>query len=104
MVLKKVVRRVGVFSCGKILGAIYAAFGLLAGALFSIFSLFGAMVGAGAGGDGFPGAALGVFFGVGAIFILPIMYGLMGFVGGAITALIYNGVAGIAGGLELDLE
>ncbi|KPJ59238.1 MAG: hypothetical protein AMJ46_12115 [Latescibacteria bacterium DG_63] len=102
MVLRKVVKRVGVVSCGKILGAIYAAFGLLAGALFSIFSIFGAVLGA--GGNDFPGPLIGLFFGIGAIFILPIMYGIMGFVGGAITAIVYNAVAGFAGGLELDLE
>ncbi|UCF78438.1 MAG: hypothetical protein JSW03_10130 [Candidatus Eiseniibacteriota bacterium] len=102
MALKKVVRRIGVFSCGKILAALYAAFGLLAGAMFSIFSLFGAVLGAGA--EGFPSPILGMFFGVGAILILPVMYGIMGFIGGALTALIYNGVAGIAGGLEIDFD
>lgn len=35
---------------------------------------------------------------------LPNFYGIMGFVGGIIMAAIYNFVAGIVGGLELDLE
>ena len=34
----------------------------------------------------------------------PIMYGLMGFVMGAIGALIYNLIAGWVGGIEMELE
>lgn len=45
-----------------------------------------------------------MLFGVGAIIFLPIMYGIMGFIGGAIMAFVYNVVAGIAGGVELELE
>ena len=47
---------------------------------------------------------LSVFFGAGAVIALPNFYGIMGFVGGIIMAAIYNFVAGIVGGLELDLE
>jgi hypothetical protein len=43
-------------------------------------------------------------FGVGAVFLLPIVYGIMGFLGGVITAVIYNLAAGAVGGLEVELE
>ena len=43
-------------------------------------------------------------FGMGAIVIMPIFYGCMGFIGGAIAAVIYNSLAGMMGGLELRLE
>ena len=33
---------------------------------------------------------MGLLFGVGAIIIMPIMYGIMGFIGGAITGFIYK--------------
>jgi len=35
---------------------------------------------------------------------LPIMYGLFGFIGGTIGALIYNVMAGIIGGVKFELE
>lgn len=48
--------------------------------------------------------ALGILFGVGAIIILPIVYGLLGFVGGAIVAWIYNIAARLIGGIELEIK
>ena len=41
-----------------------------------------------------------VFF----IYDIPITYGLLGFIGGAIGGLIYNALAGIVGGIKIDLE
>jgi hypothetical protein len=45
-----------------------------------------------------------VLFGVGFIIFLPIFYGILGFIGGLITAWTYNLVARFAGGLEIELE
>jgi hypothetical protein len=45
-----------------------------------------------------------VLFGVGSIIFLPIFYGILGFIGGLITAWTYNLVARFAGGLEIELE
>lgn len=94
--------RMGVLSVAKVYGIISAIFGLLIGAMFTLMSLFGgAMVAlAGEGGGGF--AAL--LFGGMAIIIMPIFYGIMGFVGGAISAWIYNLAAGWIGGVELELD
>jgi len=39
-----------------------------------------------------------------AIVIAPIFYGCIGAVGGLIMSLLYNVAAGIAGGLEINLE
>jgi hypothetical protein len=97
-----VVRSVGVLSVGKIAGIFYAAIGLIAGSFFTLFSLLGATLGALAGGD--EQAFFAVFFGVGAIIIMPLLYGLMGFVGGIITAALYNLLAAIVGGVELNIE
>ena len=47
---------------------------------------------------------MGAVFGVGAIVILPIVYGILGAIFGALTAAFYNLVAGMAGGLSLDVE
>jgi hypothetical protein len=42
--------------------------------------------------------------GVGAIFILPIFYGGIGFIGMLIAAWLYNVIAGFVGGIELDVQ
>ena len=53
-----------------------------------------------AGNSGGPAAAvLGVF-----ALLLPVGYGIIGFFGGMLWALIYNITAGLTGGLELDLQ
>ena len=83
------------------MGALYAVVGLIGGAFFALFSLLGASFAA-AQSDW--GAFIGMLFGVGAIFFFPIMYGVMGFIGGAIMAFVYNLVAGIVGGVELELD
>jgi hypothetical protein len=45
----------------------------------------------------------GMLFGVGAIILFPIFYGVMGFLVGALGAFIYNLVSGFVGGLELTM-
>ena len=63
------------------------------------------MVGPGFAGSGMPtGGLFGMMFGVGAIIILPICYGLVGFIGTLIAASIYNGLAKLVGGVVLFTE
>lgn len=90
--------RVGVLSLGKIFGATYAIMGLIFGAIMTLISL---LMGSMAGKEG---AFAGMALGVGAVIIFPIFYGIIGLVGGIITALIYNVVAGFIGGLEIEVE
>jgi hypothetical protein len=47
---------------------------------------------------------MGLLFGVGAIVLLPIFYGLLGFVCALVGAALYNVVAKLTGGIELELE
>jgi hypothetical protein len=44
----------------------------------------------------------GALFGVGAIILLPICYGILGFIGTLIMAWLFNIAAGIVGGVEVD--
>ena len=98
-----VLKSVGVLSAAKIVGLMYAILGLIAGLFFAaIFSII-PMADAGATNPGIP-AWFAPMFGTGAILIMPIVYGCMGFVGGAIAAVIYNALSGMMGGLELRLE
>lgn len=98
-----VIRKVGVGSAGKIFGTLYFAIGLIIGAIFALFSLLGAGMGA-AFSEGGDAGMLGALFGVGAIIILPICYGVIGFIGGIIMALVYNIVAGMVGGLQIEVD
>jgi hypothetical protein len=84
------------------LGALYACMGLVIGAIFTIVSLIGGALGMASGND-LAAGFVGLLFGVGAIIILPIFYGVIGVITGAIGGLIYNFVAGVAGGIELEL-
>lgn len=87
------IKKMGILSLAKILGILYAIFGLVVGALLSLFSAIG-----------FAGAAdIGLFFGTASIIIFPIIYGVMGFAGGLITAFFYNLIAGKIGGLEVEI-
>jgi hypothetical protein len=98
-----VLKRIGALSCGKVMGTLYAAMGLILGGIFALISLAGVALPQAPNADANPAT---VFFGVGvaAVIIFPIMYGIIGFIGGIIVAAIYNVVASVVGGLEFDLE
>ena len=94
------VKRIDIMSLGMLLGALYAIIGLVLGGLVSLMAVLGVAVGGG-GGDAAVG---GLITGVGALIIMPIFYGVLGFIGGIISALLYNLVAGFTGGIQMDLE
>ena len=89
-----VIRRVGALSCAKVTGLLYVILGLVVGACLSVVSLLGF-----AGGSYSP---LQGMFGAGAIVMLPIFYGALGFFGTLIMAWLFNFAAGVTGGIEVD--
>jgi hypothetical protein len=94
-----VVRRVNPLSLAKVAGILYAILGLIIGAIFSLFSLVASSM--------MPDRDAGPFamvFGVGAIIAAPIFYGILGFIMSLIMAALYNLVAGMVGGVEVDLQ
>ena len=93
-----VIKRINVLKLAIFQGAMMAAFGLLGGLCIL---LFGSMLGK-MGGDA--GGAIGMIGGIGAVIFLPILYGILGFIGGAIGAFVYNLIAGVVGGIELEVE
>jgi hypothetical protein len=98
-----ILHRIGVLSCAKVLGATYAGMGLILGFFFSLIGVLQATFLGGTDlGNG--AAAFGFLFGIGAIAILPILYGILGFLAGALGAFIYNLVSGAVGGMELVLQ
>ena len=92
-----VVKRIGPLSVGKIAGTLYAVMGVLIGAVVSLIAMAGGTDAAGASG-------MGALLGVGAIVIFPILYGGLGFVFTMLAAALYNVVAGMVGGIELDMQ
>ena len=92
-----IVNRVAPLSLAKISGTLYAILGLLFGALFSLI----AIAGFAAGGEN--NSMFGAIAGVGAIVAFPIFYGCIGFIGSFIGAWLYNVLAGMVGGVELDV-
>jgi F0F1-type ATP synthase membrane subunit a len=96
-----IIRRIGVLSAAKIGGILGAALGLLAGLMFSAISGLGGLAAAVQQG-GEPGAGWLLGLGAAAIIVMPILYGMFGFIGGAIQAFIYNLAARFVGGLEVE--
>jgi hypothetical protein len=96
-----VVRRLGVWSIARIYGALSGAFGLIAGVILALLSMVGAGL---ASRSGDAPAFLGPLLGIGAIVFLPLLYGVMGLVAGALSAVLYNVFAGMVGGIELDIQ
>ncbi|CAN5281843.1 hypothetical protein BH20ACI2_BH20ACI2_23710 [soil metagenome] len=100
------IKKLGVLSVAKMYAAIMLVISLLIsipyGLIIIVYTLFGASV---AGGEtalaiGGGGVVLGIVVMIG----LPIMYSLMGFIGGAIGALLYNVFSNFVGGIEIEVE
>lgn len=92
------IKKIGILSLAKISALLYAIMGLIVGVFMALISLIGAAFSQSTTG------MFGMLFGVGAIILLPIFYGAMGFVMGVVTAWLYNIIANWIGGLELEFE
>ena len=97
-----VIRKVGIGSVVKVFGVLYGLLGFVVGAFIAMFALVG--FGAAAAGNEDVPAWLGSLFGIGAVIVLPIVYGIMGVIGGVLVAALYNLVANITGGLEIEVQ
>jgi hypothetical protein len=94
-----IIKRVGPVSCAKITGTLYAILGLVFGGIVSLIAMVG-----GFASDSSRAAGLGAVMGVGAIVVFPILYGCIGFVATLIGAWLYNVVAGLVGGVEVEMQ
>ena len=100
------VRRIGVLSLAKIQGLLMFVIGLIIGVIYGLFfMLFGAAMSSMTRGDNpMMGGISSIVAGVVIMITVPIFYGILGFVGGAISGFIYNIAAGVVGGIKLELE
>jgi hypothetical protein len=90
------IKRVGVLSLAKIIGLIYTFFGLILWLFMGCFMLIGVLA---QPNDAPAELLLMLCF----VCFMPFIYGVMGFIGGAIIAGVYNLVAGKIGGIEIEL-
>jgi len=99
------IRRFGVISVAKMYGLLMFIFGLIFGVIYGlILIVLGASLSALGPRDTTAGGVSTVVMGIAMMIGLPIFYGVLGFIMGAIGALIYNAVAGIIGGVKFELE
>jgi hypothetical protein len=92
-----ILKRIAPASAFKVGFVVYGLLGLLLGALCTAIALAGVQF---APHAQLPFAGrVGVF----AVILCPIIYGLIGGIGAAIGAVIYNLASGWVGGLEVDI-
>lgn len=104
-----IIRSVGIWSVARLYGAITASVGLIFGLIFAIAATVGGFAGAlnapvSARGQSLAFSGLSAMFGVGALIFMPIVYGIMGLIGGAIGAGLYNLFAEMLGGIEVEVQ
>jgi len=83
------IRRFGVGQTAKVVAVLYAIMGLIIVPIFLIASMLS------------PNKSQ---FGTGFALALPIIYGVIGFIFTAIGCALYNFVAGLVGGIEVELD
>ena len=101
------IRRFNVFSVAKIQGFLAFVIGLLIGVIYGFaFMIFGAAISSLApqGDSQAMGGVGAIVIGLVIMIAFPILYSIIGFIGGAIGALVYNLAAGVVGGLKFELE
>jgi hypothetical protein len=101
-----IIARISPASAFKVGMALYGLLGFILGVLVALISLMAGSLATRLGQNGPPGlsAALGFAGGVGAIVIMPILYGFFGGIVLGISAVVYNLVAKWVGGLEVDIR
>ena len=90
----QVIKRIGVGSAARVYGLTLGFLGIFVGIIYAL--VFTAMPGF----SDVPGGGFGIMM----LIVIPILYGVIGFVIGAFGAAIYNFVAKKFGGLEIELS
>jgi hypothetical protein len=91
------IKRIAPLQLGKIFGLLYGIMGLLICPFFLLVFLFAPA------GQNQPKVGI-MAFGAGFALILPVLYGVVGFIGGIVSAFLYNIIVKWVGGLEVEVE
>jgi len=84
-------------SVARIAGVLYAVLGFLIGCGISLATMMGADM-----TPETPGMAMLPSVGAAAVFVLPLVYGFAGFITTLVGAAIFNLLAGVLGGIEIE--
>ena len=100
------IRKLGVLSFAKMQGLVGLVIGLIIGVIYGLIIIAYSLLGASmiSGDSRLAVGGGGVVIGIIAMIGFPIMYGILGFVGGAIGALLYNLFAKVVGGVEIEVQ
>jgi len=90
-------RSISVLSSARIFAIVQGAIGIVVGFIFLIFAVVGAAIVPAQQKLGTAGLIV-------AAVLMPVIYGVLGFVMGALWAFVYNMAAQAVGGLELQLD
>ena len=95
--MKKHLIRITPLRAGVVLAILYGILGLIVAVIMAPIMFLASAFG---GKAAFPAAFGGIF----TIIIMPVLYAVFGFIGGIISAALYNLVAKWTGGLEFELS
>jgi len=100
------INKMGVFSVAKMQAVLGLVIGLIIGVIYGAFIILYSLIGASlVGGDAkLAVGGGGVVVGIIVMIAVPITYAIVGFIGGAIGAFVYNIFAGMIGGIEMEVE
>jgi hypothetical protein len=99
--MKKTLKSIEPVQLGKIAGALYGLMGLIFVPFLILFAVIGSFAPKSANGPS--GAVVAVICFAMAIF-MPIVYAVMGFLFGIISAWLYNLIARWIGGIQVEVE
>src|SRR5690242_16580420 len=95
-------KSVGAVSCAKVSAVVYGILGLLLGIVFSVVFTVAGFAGNSSEVSNRMGP-LGFLLGASSIIFFPILYAMIGAIGGLIAAALYNVVAKYTGGIEIEI-
>jgi len=104
--MKRRIKRIAPLQAGKMLGVLYGCLGLIflpfiaLAALLGVFAQQAQQVQGNQTGPAAIAAGMMVILGL----LIPLIYGVMGFIFGVIIAAIYNLIAQWIGGIEVEVE
>jgi hypothetical protein len=100
------IKKLGVLSVAKMQAVMGLVIGLIIGVIYGVIIILYSILGASLvkGDQAYAVGGGGIVIGIVAMIGFPIMYTIIGFIGGAIGALIYNLFSRIVGGIEMEVE